>query len=758
MRSAKAFLTSVFFCALLPAYGQVVVTSTQPSGPGSFSEAVASVSAGGTIRFAPALAHASIQCNSISIGKLVTIDGTGVRPALVLTDIDATLEIQVDAEVTIVNTDVMIPVVNRGSLEAQSLTVGGLGMTGIDNKAGAHLTLFSSKFVENTTDVRNEGGTVTATSNQFGFFLNETGTVTALSNTFNGIQNKAGQFAATNCVIDAEFSNDGVAIEGGSFTAEQVTIAGNDYYDADVGLKIATNGIVRLNNCRIFNFAESGIQNKGALWATNCLLTNNAATPLRNLASGSAQIESCVFNRNLVDSSYSGAIENGGTLILNNSFVTANRNWGDAGGILNHAGASLSMTNTVISGNLGANGCGIFNDGTITAQSVRIEGNSYDPFGSSGYGGAIYSRAGSVTLSDCKITGNRNSSGGGIVKAAGDLTLIRTVVSNNSSSQFSFGSDCTGGIGAAIWSWSGRVTLVECSVVANQTVGVFCRSPDDNTYNTEGGAGGISVTGNLEIYRSTIASNIGNGISHGGGILTVVQSTIAGNSESGQRGGTFDQSESGGFGGGILASGVLRITNCTIFGNFAARPSSNAKGGGIYFTGTDFSLQNSIVCSNRADLNPDIFGSFTGDHNLVGVDPKLGPLATNGGLTQTMLPIEGSPAIDAASYAGFPTDQRGFPSMVSLLPDIGATETGDARPLAITAEFGGSGNVTIRFRAVSGARFQIFTTPMLNVPVSAWESIGPASEKAGGAENYEFTYSAGPQSRQRFFAIIPQFN
>jgi hypothetical protein len=50
-------------------------------------------------------------------------------------------------------------------------------------------------------------------------------------------------------------------------------------------------------------------------------------------------------------------------------------------------------------------------------------------------------------------------------------------------------------------------------------------------------------------------------------------------------------------------------------------------------------------------------------------DPMLGPLQNNGGLTQTMALLSGSPAIDAGNPAGctdgsghlLKTDQRGMP-------------------------------------------------------------------------------------------------
>src|SRR5262249_6460168 len=68
-------------------------------------------------------------------------------------------------------------------------------------------------------------------------------------------------------------------------------------------------------------------------------------------------------------------------------------------------------------------------------------------------------------------------------------------------------------------------------------------------------------------------------------------------------------------------------------------------------------------------------------------DPLLRPLANNGGLTQTMMPATGSPAIDAGLAAGLTTDQRGLcrpfdePTVLNFDDgsDIGAVE-GGAQP------------------------------------------------------------------------------
>jgi hypothetical protein len=67
-----------------------------------------------------------------------------------------------------------------------------------------------------------------------------------------------------------------------------------------------------------------------------------------------------------------------------------------------------------------------------------------------------------------------------------------------------------------------------------------------------------------------------------------------------------------------------------------------------------------------------------GNGNILGVDPKLGPLQNNGGPTMTMLPQAGSAAINAGDPNFSPppsTDQRGYPRVNGRL-DIGAVEVG----------------------------------------------------------------------------------
>ena len=235
----------------------------------------------------------------------------------------------------------------------------------------------------------------------------------------------------------------------------------------------------------------------------------------------------------------------------------------------------------------------------------------------------------------------------------------------------------------------------------------------------------------------------GGGLS-ASGILTVTNTLLADNQALSNRGGQQgpgdvrpeqgstrpgDRGDTGlGLGGGLHAElEVGRLRNTTISGNRSA-----AEGGGIWNNGrlnifsstitanisdagagivSDESgitlLQNSIVAANSgaADLAGDFrpvsssnlignIGSATGladgeQLNHVGteqsrIDPRLRPLADNGGPTLTHLPRQSSLAFNGADPATAEEfDQRGTRRSVNGLPDIGATE----RQLTATLDF-----------------------------------------------------------------------
>ena len=183
--------------------------------------------------------------------------------------------------------------------------------------------------------------------------------------------------------------------------------------------------------------------------------------------------------------------------------------------------------------------------------------------------------------------------------------------------------------------------------------------------------------------------------------VKIINSTISGNVSSASV-------------GAILASGnlALELINTTVSDNVAA-PS---RAGGIVISQGEtypvstsntarpmLTLVSSIVANNNG-IGGDVahnatLGQFTvnafnslieklcpaptctmfvsGSGNLVGVDPLLGPLQDNLGLSRTHALLPGSPAINAGSNPlGLTTDQRGdgFPRVLGGAADMGAYE------------------------------------------------------------------------------------
>ncbi len=240
-------------------------------------------------------------------------------------------------------------------------------------------------------------------------------------------------------------------------------------------------------------------------------------------------------------------------------------------------------------------------------------------------------------------------------------------------SDVSFTNSNLGKLGVGfIWN-EGTLTLV------NSTI-------SGNTGSTFGG--GIFNTGNgkLTLVNSTV---FGNSSKTGGGIfntstLTLINSTISGNIASGAGGGIYD-----------FAIQTTTITFCTIYDNTANH------GGGILLEGgnKDVEARNSIFAGNRASTEPDIAGKLILDGynliqnpahatlvrrdrastNYIGMSTKVGPLQENGGPTKTHALLQGSLAIDkipldACLLKGISTDQRGVIRPQGSACDIGAYE------------------------------------------------------------------------------------
>jgi CSLREA domain-containing protein len=381
-------------------------------------------------------------------------------------------------------------------------------------------------------------------------------------------------------------------------------------------------------------------------------------------------------------------ISSSGTLNLTDCVVS-----GFGAGIQNASQFTLTISNSVISGSL--NGSGITNfSGTTNVINSTVSGN--DSHG--GFGSGIYN-IGTLNVTNSIITGNRGNkaidNGGG-----GTATIINSTVSNNLDGGILNNGNLSMTGGLVTGNTNGGIVSGGNSLLN----GITITNNSNNSPNFFGG-GGIFITGgsgsdsttviNCQVSNNT-TNGSGGGIRNAGAKANLINTTISGNTSN--------------VGGGLqVVDGGLGNTiaiNLTITGNRANL------GGGVAQDSGPVLLKNSLVAGNfylTGTTANDIFGSVdasssfnligTGgsgglndgvNNNQVGVaDPRLGPLADNGGATFTHSLLSNSTALDAAdncvtqvAHCGIPnisqltTDQRGFNRLVDC-PDADTSATVD---------------------------------------------------------------------------------
>ena len=232
-----------------------------------------------------------------------------------------------------------------------------------------------------------------------------------------------------------------------------------------------------------------------------------------------------------------------------------------------------------------------------TAQQVTLSGNDAQQV-------FVVNANASLTLSTLTIIGGQSNGLGGGIFNRGTLIVARTTFKQNKHGIINFGT----------------LTVSESSFIDNQ---------GDGIYNS----------GTLTVKRSTFVRNK-HGIDNASGEVEIINSTFVAN-----------QAPPGQIGGAIANAGVLTIVGSTFADNVASG------GGGAIANRfhSKASIQNTIIFTSNND--PNCFGTtFDEGYNvqypgttcgptIPVADPKLLPLADNGGSTETTGLQVGSPAI-----------------------------------------------------------------------------------------------------------------
>ena len=186
---------------------------------------------------------------------------------------------------------------------------------------------------------------------------------------------------------------------------------------------------------------------------------------------------------------------------------------------------------------------------------------------------------GNVAISDVTIRhGTPPSGAGGIFNNGATLTLADSIISENG-----------GSLGGILNGGGGTMTVTNSTVRNNS--GTADSGGIINSQNTTG-----TPRNTLAVVDSTINDNGSRGLWNGG-TLTVINTTISGNTFSGNGAGIYNFSGSG------SQNATASVTNSTITGN-----SSSSKSG--IWNNKTITVINTIVAGNTAPSQPDC-NSFT---------------------------------------------------------------------------------------------------------------------------------------------------
>ena len=482
----------------------------------------------------------------------------------------------------------------------------------------------------------------------------------------------------------------GITIEGGNV----VTLSGGN---ANHLFQMNQTGTLTLNNLTITGGAN--ITGDGGAIRNGSAAGNG----------GTLNINHCKFLNNKTIGSTTGIKPDGGAIItygplnITNSEFANNEAW-DGGAISARSSSAVTTIsgsdfhdNRTTSTSLAEGGAILLEDSasaTITGSHFATNHVSSYP----SYGGAISSK-GTLSIIGSTFEGN-TASDGGAVALSGPTSIVRSSFTGNVAF---FGGACISG--------GGPLMVSETSFVGN-----------GGSTAAEGGA--MKIYGTITLQDVTMS---GNSADNGGainqrGTLSLQNVTISGN-----------QSRRG---GGILQiGGGTTLTNVTLVEN-----SSTEAAGGIQVNAGTVAATNTIIANNPGgncsgtiatnsfSLSSDDTCGFGAGRDIV--DPMLGPLANNGGFSQTHLPQPGSPAIDTATATGAPPrDQRGY-LRAGVAPDVGAAEFGGTIPVTL-------GNISTRLRVETGENALIggFIVTGGGLKRVLLRGIGPSLPAAGHLDN-----------------------
>ena len=324
-------------------------------------------------------------------------------------------------------------------------------------------------------------------------------------------------------------SGGGVHVSSGTFNMYGGRISGNVSKDTSDG----GGGGVYVCNSSTFNMSgNAAVSGNTAQYGSGVYLSSNSTFTMSEhaaisgnsaamtgggvfVSSGSITMSSdAAISGNSAGNNGGGIyISYPGTFTMENGTISGNSADKNGGGVYVHNSGAFTMNSGSISGNRATqNGGGVYVENIGTAFTMKdgtIGGSTAADANAAKYGGGVYVKNGTFTMSGGKVTGNTAKNGGGVRLDKGTFNMSGSaVVSRNTADGYGGGVDAN----------NGTFTMSGGSITGNSTTGDdanFCGGGGVDVYN--GGSftmSGGSITGNNSLRGGGVELN-------GSGTMTV---------------------------------------------------------------------------------------------------------------------------------------------------------------------------------------------------------------------------------------------
>lgn len=644
------FLVLILLTSQAASAATYTVTNTLDSGIGSLRDALASVNAGAggdVIAFSGVTGTITLS-NRLAISKNVIINGPGANQ-LTVSGNDA-------VQVFSIATATTVSISGLTIAHGYSVAGAGIGNAGTLTVNGC---VFSNNVGDNPTAV-NVGGAIQSL----------TGTLTVNNSTF--LNNRA---------IGQNSPGGGAIYAGGTTIVNNSTFFGNSAFNGGAITAFLGNRLTVANSTIVGNSATGNdgginITSPNVPTVTNSIVSGNTGGDCskctgggNNLIGGTATLGPLQYNGGPTPtmmplSSGTGIFGAG----LNSTLATDQRGFARPTSGASDLGAVETYNMTVTTTDDSTNGGTSCTAGdTCSLRDAITLTNSHG----SGDIVTLTGLEGTITLGSPlpDITADLNIAGPGanlLTISGGNASGVFNITNPNAITSFSgvtIANGTSSGHGGGIRNNGLLLTLSNCALSNNSATGAF-----------GGGFANENPAGSATVTDCTFS---GNRAQNGGGIfntgfLWVSNSTVVGNSTIGANAG-----------GGLYNSGSLLVTNSTLSGNSAGNGGgiTNYLGTATIINsivaGNTDSAWAGDDCNNCGTQSA--FNLISIPSNIV--DPLLGPLTYNGlnQALQTVLPLPGSPAIQMGDPTQVPaditTDERLLPRTTNSKLDLGAVQT-----------------------------------------------------------------------------------